>query len=755
MNISPVTWQPTATNSNVALLVGTSALTIANTVDLNATGSTGTTTIGGASTLTTGSSTFSGNVTMQSQSAAVENLVLDITSSTPTGNGIVMAGVISTADPLDLLQVRKVGTGVAELTAINTYGNGTVLANGTLQGTRTATGVGSVFGTGAINVGTTIATQTGDALKLEFLGDNTGVTYTVPSANNIVVGNQNATGSTSIDATNGTAAPGVADVDVLGTVSLGRRVFLRPDANATLQLSGIVSGAGGGITVVDGGTVRLTNGSNTYGSSLGATGTAIDGGTIIRNGTIEVFAASALGTTTIELGDARNNLIAVDRASNGVSLSDSGALFSSGTFTGVDVGFGGGSYGAGPLGTRLLVKDEVNNPERNGVYEITATGATLTLARVADFDVTAEMIYGSTVQATNGVVPNQQYFLTGTVGTPNTNAVLWRDTASNPNVALLAASAITIGNNIDLNASGSTGTTTLGSVSTLTTGSVTFSGTITMQSQLPGTENLTLNLTSDLVTATNTGVTLSNVISDGTDSLQVRKVGAGIATLTGNNTYDGGTVVAAGTLAANNTAGSATGTGAVTVNNLATLAGNGSITPASAANITIDAGGRLLVGAPGHTSGEDLVLTLSGGGDFILLGTVEFQIFDRLSGTPGLTENDVLKVNADNWSDIIFGGASKVKVTTALTSTLWEIGDEWKIFDWVGITLGTVPTPSTNPANYDLPTLSAGKAWDTSKLFSQGVISVAVVPEPGRMLLLLLGVVSICFRRRRSGSGAA
>ncbi len=55
------------------------------------------------------------------------------------------------------------------------------------------------------------------------------------------------------------------------------------------------------------------------------------------------------------------------------------------------------------------------------------------------------------------------------------------------------------------------------------------------------------------------------------------KVGVGTFTLTAANTYGGGTTVSAGTLLANNTNGSATGTGNVTVANGATLAGSGSV----------------------------------------------------------------------------------------------------------------------------------------------------------------------------------
>ena len=57
----------------------------------------------------------------------------------------------------------------------------------------------------------------------------------------------------------------------------------------------------------------------------------------------------------------------------------------------------------------------------------------------------------------------------------------------------------------------------------------------------------------------------------------LEKTGTGTLTLTGDNSYDGGTTVSAGTLLVNNTTGSGTGFGPVQVNNSATLGGEGNV----------------------------------------------------------------------------------------------------------------------------------------------------------------------------------
>ena len=80
----------------------------------------------------------------------------------------------------------------------------------------------------------------------------------------------------------------------------------------------------------------------------------------------------------------------------------------------------------------------------------------------------------------------------------------------------------------------------------------------------------------------------SGVIADEGGGGSITKVGAGTLTLSGANTYTGGTVVRGGTLLVNNPTGSATGTGLVKVAN-ATLAGSGTL----AGPVTMQNGGLL------------------------------------------------------------------------------------------------------------------------------------------------------------------
>jgi len=80
------------------------------------------------------------------------------------------------------------------------------------------------------------------------------------------------------------------------------------------------------------------------------------------------------------------------------------------------------------------------------------------------------------------------------------------------------------------------------------------------------------------------------------------KVGAGKWTLTGANTYSGGTTISGGIILANNTSGSATGSGAVTVNAGGALGGTGSVSGA----VTVNSGGAL---SPGNNGVGTVALT--------------------------------------------------------------------------------------------------------------------------------------------------
>ena len=73
-------------------------------------------------------------------------------------------------------------------------------------------------------------------------------------------------------------------------------------------------------------------------------------------------------------------------------------------------------------------------------------------------------------------------------------------------------------------------------------------------------------------------------------------------------------------------------------------------------------------------------------------------------------------------------------------------GDSWRLFDWSGLASQEGVFSSTV-----LPELPAHLVWDLGRLYSDGILSVGVVPEPGRAALLALSLAASLLRRRRGG----
>jgi autotransporter-associated beta strand protein len=248
--------------------------------------------------------------------------------------------------------------------------------------------------------------------------------------------------------------------------------------------------------------------------------------------------------------------------------------------------------------------------------------------------------------------------------------------------------------------------------------------------------------------------------------LSLNMNGTGVVTLAGNNTYHGGTTVTAGTLLVNNVAGSGTGYGDVTVQSGAMLGGRGILAPGAGHDITINSGATLMVGTPGSTSAQTLSVALQSSGAtpgtqsvFTLSSgsTLHLDLFLNQVSTP-TTESDrlVFSTSGAATSSISIGGATLnvgIGASSALNPANFSVGDTWKLIDWGGVTpTGTFSFTNLNGSYTsdftDLPNLGAGKFWDISQLYTLGNIIVAV-PEPGRLLLLLLGFLALGWQRRR------
>ncbi|MFM1769763.1 MAG: hypothetical protein RJA22_2292 [Verrucomicrobiota bacterium] len=200
----------------------------------------------------------------------------------------------------------------------------------------------------------------------------------------------------------------------------------------------------------------------------------------------------------------------------------------------------------------------------------------------------------------------------------------------------------------------------------------------------PGLQNLEVNNPAATV--------VSGVISN---LGGLRKTGAGTLTLSGENTYAGGTVVGGGTLLVNNASGSGTGPGAVVVQAGATLAGNGPIAGA----VTIQNGGTY---SPGAGLGAQTLgsLTLNAGSRTLIE-------IDRTAAT-----NDVIRATSAT-----YGGT--LAVTNS--SSAFAAGDAFPLF--------TATSYSGSFSALEPATPGPGLYWDTTTLATDGILRVADLPS--------------------------
>ncbi len=251
--------------------------------------------------------------------------------------------------------------------------------------------------------------------------------------------------------------------------------------------------------------------------------------------------------------------------------------------------------------------------------------------------------------------------------------------------------------------------------------------------------NVPISLTSNLsVTPTNSGDSLGigGIISGVTRSLT--KAGAGTLTLSGQNTYSGGTTVSSGKLLLTNSGGSGTGSGAVNVSIGATLGGNGFIVTAANAGVTFASGSKL---APGTSPGT-LTMDL-GSGSLDISGQVNANntqslLFDL--DTPS-TSDSVQLTNALSALNI---GTGVLEFNDfAFTPTINLVPGTYVLFDTGKAINGTLGANLSGSLNAQLNgTLSLANSSNDV------ILTVSLIPEPATFGMLTIGALSLLGGRR-------
>jgi autotransporter-associated beta strand protein len=262
-------------------------------------------------------------------------------------------------------------------------------------------------------------------------------------------------------------------------------------------------------------------------------------------------------------------------------------------------------------------------------------------------------------------------------------------------------------------------------------------------------------------------------------ALNVVKAGDGWATMTLDNDYTGTTTVAAGILqvgrnsvgdtGAVNAAGfsSAAGTtvaGTGQIQGAATILGH--LSPGDEAGASM--GTLTFVSSATFGATSDITLQAQRS-SYTAMNTVGYDTAGYSTWVSGITTDPTYShllndpVTSAQHDQILVGGALTIvtgsKITLVNNGYNAAAGDVFKLLDWNGANLtynvggvayngGLFRTGAETGTDLDLFELGSGFRWDVSLFDTQGII-IVVVPEPGRLLLLMFGLLGLCMRRRR------
>ena len=244
-----------------------------------------------------------------------------------------------------------------------------------------------------------------------------------------------------------------------------------------------------------------------------------------------------------------------------------------------------------------------------------------------------------------------------------------------------------------------------------------------------------VNLGGNAVTVNGTGDTLISGNVSGMGSVSdLIKDGSGTLTLTGTNTYGGGTAVNGGTLLANSIG--ATGAGSVTVSNAGTTLGGTGIISA----VQAGAGTNIAPGNGGNNTG---ILST---GQLTLLSNSNFRV--DINGTAPGSGYDILNT--------AIGGIGSVTITNSnlvvTVATTLSVGQTFTIL--IKNSLGPITGTFAGIPQGGTVTGSNGTVFSVSYTGGDGndIVLTAIqapVPEPSTWIGGVLAIAGLAFTQRR------
>ncbi len=516
--------------------------------------------------------------------------------------------------------------------------------------------------------------------------------------------------------------------------------------NATL--SGSVTGAAGGLAKLGAGSLALTNASNTLGSLL------------VAGGNVTQSTGTTLTTSELAVGTGAGNTGSYTMTGGSLILpAGTPPPLVGGSASSLRVGDFGGTGTFTQSGGSVSVDGSFNigNQGGNGTYAI--SGGSLTLNNgLSSIGRTTSSVAG----ASTGLL---QISAAATVNISGTSTLIIgdRDASGPQGVGTITQTGgtLAVGPSAGLYLAGyGTGNTYNLNGGTLEIGGNSLQGNYgaggTYAFNLGGGTIKVVG--SDLITAVSANLMASTTSTINTNGLNASlsgslsgsgslvKTGTGTLVFTAASTNSGGTSVSEGTVLANNSSGSALGTGPVTVDTGATLGGNGKVDLSGSNSIFIN--GALVVGKSGDTAAAQLTLSTVTGSGSTVLGNTSMVFMDIMGGAGHGSSID--PSHADQlrlFGDLTINpGATLVLGNpNGISSSSWAYGDTFQVFSWSGG--GTVSGTFTS-LDFSALNIPTSLRLDYSELNTTGYISL--VPEPSRALLLMFGGIGLMARRRRT-----
>jgi len=542
--------------------------------------------LSGASTLTLGTGWSITGNIQSDTSLAITNTATDTLGSSILGGAFA-----------------KNGAGTLILTGSNTFTTAAITA-GVLQigdgGTAGTLGSGTV----TVDTGTELAFNRSDNIAISNQITGAGLVRKLGAGQLTLNGASDYSGGTIVEA--GTLALGNATAAGTGAIWLRDGTTLRNTATgSTVFFNNAIR--------IDTGETATINGNTLGGTALNSPITG--GGDLFFTGLVALVGTNSYGTTTI---DSNSELLAGYQT---------GGTLGTGNVT---------NYGLLTFGRTDTVT--VSNVISGSGEVRKRNGGGVILTGNNDYTGITTLNLGTTIQVGDGGT-------TGSLGTGNVS--------NSGNLIFNRGDNITVANNI----SGSNGRLTKQGAGTLTlTGSNTYGGgtTIsagTLQVGNGGTAGTlgTGAVANDSILAFNRSddITVTNAIS-GNGSLT--KLGGGVLTLSGNNSYFGNTTISEGTLRLGSATAHGNGNivldgGTLDVGNLAfSLArlggGNGTVATSGSGSLDVNAGESVTFGSTGNSIDSDVMLIVDPTGTLTLLGNNGLTGGITLAGRLVIGESD-------------------------------------------------------------------------------------------------------------------